>query len=322
MSLVSIIIPAYNSEKFIAATIQTALNQTWDNKEIIIVDDGSSDNTLQIAKEFEILHESIKVYSQDNKGACSARNRGFSLSKGNYIQFLDADDLMEEQKIEKQMMKLQQEADSIIGCRWIKFINTLDNNIGGTGPYETIRKDMTAVEWLLERRMMVCHAWLTSRNLIEASGGWDEALSCNQDGEFFCRVVGVANKVLYQDDTIVYYRIPPDRNGVSVMNSPEKYISLYKAAVSYKNVLNALTDHSNEAKTAIGNYFKRLEFDNFYPSFPDLVKLCKEQEEYFFANTTSELTGMTKAVAGFIGWKLAKRLSLWYRKVFTSVKPV
>ena len=217
-------------------------------------------------------------------------------------------------------MMLQAESNCIIGCRWIKFIDRLDNNIGGTGPYETIRKNITAVEWLLERRMMVCHAWLTPRNLIEASGGWDEALSSNQDGEFFYRVIAGAKTVLYQDDTIVYYRIPPDRNSVSVMNSPEKYVSLYKAAVSYKNVLNALTNHSEIGKTAIGNYFRSLAFDNFYPSFPGLIKLCKEQEEYSFANNKPLLTGVTKTVAGFIGWKLSKRLALWYRKLLTSVK--
>lgn len=214
------------------------------------------------------------------------------------------------------MMMLQLESNSIIGCRWIKFINTLDNNIGGTGPYESVRKNMTAVEWLLERRMMVCHAWLTPRNLIEASGGWDETLSSNQDGEFFFRVIAGAKKVLYQDDTIVYYRIPPDRNTVSVMNSHDKYVSLYKAAVSYKNVLNALTNHSDAAKTAIGNYFRKLEYDYFYPSFPDLIKLCKENEEYAFADNKPELTGITKIAAGFLGWKFSIRLRKQYRKLF------
>ena len=98
MTLISIIIPAYNSEKFIASTIQSALDQTWSNKEIIIVDDGSTDATLQVAREFEFANENIKVYTQRNAGACSARNKGFSLSKGDYIQFLDADDLMDGQK--------------------------------------------------------------------------------------------------------------------------------------------------------------------------------------------------------------------------------
>jgi len=320
--LVSIIIPAYNSEKFIAATIQTALDQTWSNKEIIIVDDGSSDNTLQIAKDFEIANANIKVYTQSNKGGCNARNKGFLLSKGDYIQFLDADDLMDRQKIEKQMMKLQSKSDIIIGCRWIKFGNTPENNIGGTGPYESIRKDMTGIEWLLERHMMICHAWLTPRKLIEASGGWDEALSCNQDGEFFYRVIAGAKKVLYQDDTIVYYRISPNSNTVSVMNSEAKYVSLYKAAVSYKNVINGLTNHSDKAKAAIGNYFRELEYNYFYPSFPDLVRSCKEQEEYSFGNNKPELTGLTKTVAGFIGWKFSKRLATWYKKLHTSVKQV
>src|SRR5271169_1540422 len=99
--LVSILIPAYNSEAWIADAIQSAVGQTWDRKEIIIVDDGSADRTLKIAKRFE--SKIVRVVTQQNCGAAAARNAAFSLSGGDYIQWLDADDLLDAEKIARQM---------------------------------------------------------------------------------------------------------------------------------------------------------------------------------------------------------------------------
>ena len=99
--LVSILIPSYNAEEWIEETIQSALSQTWPRKEIIIVDDGSTDNSLRIAKEYE--SNSVKVISQENSGAAVARNKALEYAQGDYIQWLDADDLLAPDKIEKQL---------------------------------------------------------------------------------------------------------------------------------------------------------------------------------------------------------------------------
>src|SRR4030067_1357517 len=99
--LVSILIPAYNAEKWIEETIYSALNQTWKNKEIIIVDDGSQDQTYSIAKKYE--SKILKVVTQENKGVCAARNYALSLSQGDYIQWLDADDILAKDKVSKQL---------------------------------------------------------------------------------------------------------------------------------------------------------------------------------------------------------------------------
>jgi glycosyltransferase involved in cell wall biosynthesis len=118
---VSIIIPLYNSEKYIAETINSALNQTWENKEIIIIDDGSTDKSLVIAKSYERVN--VIVISQQNKGASAARNVGIKNSKGDFIQFLDADDLLSTDKIEAQMKIFEQYGnDIIVSCQWDGFI--------------------------------------------------------------------------------------------------------------------------------------------------------------------------------------------------------
>src|SRR5919199_5243439 len=101
--LVSILIPAYNAQQWITDTIESALAQTWPKKEIIIVDDGSSDQTLQIVKQF--ASKTVLIVTQANHGASVARNTAFSLCQGDYIQWLDADDLLAPDKIEKQVRK-------------------------------------------------------------------------------------------------------------------------------------------------------------------------------------------------------------------------
>src|SRR2546423_6986291 len=95
--------PAYNAEQYIADSLQSALNQTWDHKEIIVVDDGSTDRTLAIAQQFR----DVRVVSQENQGAATARNKAFELSKGDYIQWLDADDLLSRGKIASQLAELR-----------------------------------------------------------------------------------------------------------------------------------------------------------------------------------------------------------------------
>ncbi|MDP8315492.1 MAG: glycosyltransferase [Candidatus Celaenobacter antarcticus] len=97
---VSVIIPAYNSAKFIREAVESVSNQTHKNLEIIIIDDGSTDDTKQIVQNY---NDRIKYFYQKNEGAAAARNLGITKSTGDYIAFLDADDIWEKYKIEKQL---------------------------------------------------------------------------------------------------------------------------------------------------------------------------------------------------------------------------
>ena len=90
--LASILIPAFNAQNWIGGCIESALAQTWSRKEIIVVDDGSRDSTLEIAESY--ASQDVHVTTHDNCGASSARNRALSLAQGDYIQWLDADDLL------------------------------------------------------------------------------------------------------------------------------------------------------------------------------------------------------------------------------------
>ena len=103
-TLVSIITPTFNSEKYIVETIQSVLNQTHTNWELLIIDDASTDNTLEIIEELKAKENRIKVFKfQTNVGAGTTRNKGIEEAQGDYIAFLDADDLWEPNKLEKQL---------------------------------------------------------------------------------------------------------------------------------------------------------------------------------------------------------------------------
>ena len=100
MPLVSILIPAHNAQQWIQGTdIESALAQTWPKKEVIIVDDGSTDQTVVLAKRF--ASKAVGVVTQPNQGAAVARNTAFAMCQGDYIQWLDADDLLDPDKVEK-----------------------------------------------------------------------------------------------------------------------------------------------------------------------------------------------------------------------------
>src|SRR5690348_5161005 len=104
--LVSILIPAHNSQEWLADTLRSAVDQTWPRKEIIVVDDGSKDQTAEVARRFAA--KGVLVVTTKNQGAAGARNHALRLSQGDYIQWLDADDLLAPDKIERQIAALRE----------------------------------------------------------------------------------------------------------------------------------------------------------------------------------------------------------------------
>src|SRR5256885_493355 len=206
--LVSILIPAYNAGPWIGDTIKSALNQTWPRKEIIVVDDGSRDETVAIARQF--TSNDVTVISQENQGASAARNKALQLCQGDYIQWLDADDLLAPDKIERQMAALR-ESDSkrvLLSSAWAFFnYRTQCARFIPTSLWQ----DLSPAEWLRhklhENLHMQTATWLTSRELAEAAGPWDTRLHFDDDGEYFCRVLLASEGTRFVPESKVFYRI-------------------------------------------------------------------------------------------------------------------
>jgi glycosyltransferase involved in cell wall biosynthesis len=208
---VSILIPAYNSERWLAETLSSAIDQTWPRKEIIVVDDGSRDRTFEIANSFSV--RGVKVVKQANGGAPAARNAALALAQGDYIQWLDADDLLHPRKIEHQMAAVADGTGdrTLLTASWGKFF--FSTGRARFEPDALWQERLGPVDWILARFdhnvWMNPAVWLVSRRLSEAAGPWDVRLgsSGDDDGEYICRVVAAGDGVRFVRDAQCYYRI-------------------------------------------------------------------------------------------------------------------
>lgn len=272
---VSILIPAYNAEKYIAETIKCAIGQTWTDKEIIVVDDGSKDNTFEIAKSFE--SDIVKVFRQTNKGASAARNFAFAQSTGDMIQYLDADDLLSPNKIENQMkLHLEQGNEkSIVVCNFLYFTGNIISGLyfpncrlisTSYAPGFELLIDIFDYSFGTQTSM-----WLTPRSLIAQSGGWNEKISLNDDGEFFFRIVSQCGKVLYCSNAIVYYRMPEE--GLSQRRDAAAAMSQITSTRVMRDIILSFSK-SRRARLACCKFYMR-----YYNQFDDKGYYNSETEK-------------------------------------------
>jgi glycosyltransferase involved in cell wall biosynthesis len=260
---VSILIPAYNAEKWIGRTVESALAQTWTDREIIVVDDGSTDRTFEIARRFE--SGSVRVLTQDNGGAAAARNRALGLASGEYIQWLDADDLLAPDKVAWQMRAAAEDRSELI--LYSSPHGVFYHRIGKARfvPND-LWQDLSASDWLvtsMSRALWMNPAgWLVSRRLAEKAGPWDERLSMDDDGEYFARIVAASEKVRFVRESKCYYRQSSFRQ-LSRNMSMRAGQSLVLSAELRTRTLMAL-ESSDRARSAALS-FLQTRFRAFYP---------------------------------------------------------
>lgn len=272
---VSILIPAYNSERWIADAIQSAVQQTWMKREIIVVDDGSTDQTLDIAERFS--SSGVRVVTQPNQGASAARNTALALSQGDYIQWLDADDVLAADKIAKQVQALQsrQSRRTLLSCPWARFYYR--TRLAKFTP-SPLWRDLTPVEWLLakmgESHYMQPATWLVSRELTEAAGKWDTRLWKDNDGEYFCRVILASDGIQFVPDAKVFYRRSGFNSVSYVGRSNKKLDSMLLSMKLHVECIRALED-TERVRTACLNYLQQ-KLIYFHAVRPDIVEQLQE----------------------------------------------
>jgi glycosyltransferase involved in cell wall biosynthesis len=267
--LVSILIPAYNAEKTIAQTIQSAIFQTWQRKEIIVVDDGSRDRTAEIVRRFG---SEVRLVCRENQGAAAARNYALSLSQGEYIQWLDADDLLAPDKIEKQLAATR-DSDSgriLLSAAWARFYY---RDRCARFVSSSLWQDLSPVEWLVrkmsENIYMQTATWLTSRELVEAAGPWDTRLLSDDDGEYFCRVLLASERTRFVPDSKVFYRISPTSRLSHIGASDRKMEAMLIGMKLHVQYLRSL-EESDRVREACLTYLQNW-YHVFYPDRPVMV---------------------------------------------------
>ena len=275
--LVSIIIPVYNKAAYVRETLDSALGQTYPNIEIVLVNDGSTDGSLAILEKYQIKYpDKIVLVNQKNGGVSKATNEGIQASKGAYIQFLDADDLLSPDKIANQVRLLEGRSPFVVAsCEWVNFKGDISNY--SRLPYGVFQDFESGIDWLLhswnELEMMADSSWLTSRTLLETVGPWDESLIINQDGEFFARVLMRCEKVVFDTKSMVYYR-NLEEGSVSRQKSYQAAKSLLASLVCYQREILEVEDSIRIRKALKRGYMKYLY--DVYPHYPDLLKQAKD----------------------------------------------
>src|SRR5262249_3773271 len=161
-----------------------ALRQTWREIEVIVVDDGSTDSSVY---EIERFKTGVQLIRQGNGGAGAARNRAYRASSGRFIQFLDADDLIDPKKIERQMERIIDRPRCVASAEWGRFRSSADETQFKPEP---VWRDLKSLDWLVLSRadglgMLFPALWLVPRTIADAAGRWDETLSLGDDGEYF-----------------------------------------------------------------------------------------------------------------------------------------
>jgi glycosyltransferase involved in cell wall biosynthesis len=268
--LVSILMPAYNAEEWIADTIRSAMAQTWERKEIIVVDDGSRDQTVEVARRF--ASKEVAVVSVENRGAAATRNHALKLSQGDYIQWLDADDLLGPNKIECQLATLGEghNETTLLSGSWAYF-NYRTNRARFLAT--SLWQDLSPVEWLLrkmgENLHMQTATWLTSRELADAAGTWDTRLLSDDDGEYFCRVLLASKGTRFVPEAKVFYRVTPSNRLSRIGMSNKKKDAMLVSMQLHIEYLRSL-EESQRVRKACVTYMQNW-LGNFYPERPDIV---------------------------------------------------
>lgn len=296
--LVSILIPAYNAQLWIADAINSALRQTWPKKEIIVVDDGSSDETCAVAERFSKC--GVMVTSQENRGASAARNKAFSMCRGDYIQWLDADDELAPDKISRQVEFARNSGNKrlLLSSEWGRFLYRARRaKFERTALWE----DLAPVEWLFRKMSqniwMQPGSWLVSRELTEAAGPWDERLSFDDDGEYFCRVLLNCDGVKFISGAKAYYRVTGAASLSSYDGTHKKLDSAWLSIRLHVEYLRQLEDSERTRRACVS--FLRTWLAWFDPIRPDIIEDMKT-----LARTLGAEIDLAKKAA-FLRWKFA-----------------
>jgi glycosyltransferase involved in cell wall biosynthesis len=202
--LVSILIPCYNAERWIAQCIESALAQTWPDKEVIVVDDGSTDGSLAIIKSFG---DRIRWESGPNRGGNAARNRLLELAAGEWLQYLDADDYLLPEKITHQMACLEQHPTADI--LYSQVLIEAPQPDGAPGSLESSPLPEPHDPWihLARWRLPQTGGSLWRKQAVVGAGGWDENMPCCQEHELYLRLLTSGAVFVHCPDGGAVYRM-------------------------------------------------------------------------------------------------------------------
>ena len=318
--LVSIIIPIYNSEIYIADTILSCINQSYKNIEIILINDGSTDKTEE--EVFKFTDNRIKYFKIQNNGACEARNFGISKAQGQLYQFLDHDDLIENDKLRHQVKCYEKNGDDYIYSGTMGSVS--GNNRTIDEGYELYQKNFSPESYFETKlshfgKDITTGAWLVPSKLVKSTSGWDSNAGLNDDGEYFMRIILNAAGIIFCKEAIFYFRRDVPNSLSKQFNSKDVYI---KWLFSYQSfVKHFLEKFEDSIAKKLGWKALSVYYCSSYPYYPDLLTQCKAQmNELGYKNPFATGSSLFLLIAQFLGTENALKILLYKNKISRTPK--
>lgn len=228
MPFFSVIIPLYNKEKYIKDTLNSVLNQTFQDFEIIVINDGSSDHSLDRVKTFTDLR--IITINQKNKGLCASRNLGIKAANSNYIAFLDADDLWMEDYLETIYKLISQHKEEHLFAAHVKLLLPKKTAYLKPKTFNTDKKIIITNYFKLCKNIMGPSSLVINKTVFENVGGFDETVNYGEEDDFYIRCFS-NHKLIYYKEPKTYYRTglknqltAPNKNFNRKIPDYEKYL--------------------------------------------------------------------------------------------------
>jgi glycosyltransferase involved in cell wall biosynthesis len=234
---ISVIVPCYNQAKYLDASLQSVLNQTYQDWECIIVNDGSNDNTESIGKKWAAKDKRFYYLHKENGGLSSARNSGLNVAKGDYIQFLDADDFLNDRKFELSLQQFLTDPSNDIKVAISNFRMFIDNPNITTEPYCHLKEHFFNFETLLNSWdysfTIPIHCGFFDRILFE-NFRFPEILKAKEDWVMWVSLFHTNCKATFINEPLALYR----RNPESMTSTKDMLPDFINACIYFKDYLS------------------------------------------------------------------------------------
>lgn len=304
---VSVIIPCYNSAAYVGDAIESVLGQSYGHREVVVVDDGSTDDSVEVLKSFG---HRIRWETGPNRGACAARNRGLELAQGEIVQFLDADDLLDSRKLKRQVPELVRGSADVVFCDF-----ETHTDVSGAAPVRDRPHQRDAFSQACVDRIQTAAPLHWRDNLLQA-GGFDESLPCAQERDLHLRLACMGYRFQHFPETLVTVRRREGSLSSDSLKVLDQHLKIVRRGYRILVERNAATDERCRVLAGVLARDARA-----YLRYGKIEKAA----EYFSAareihpggGLDSAYSPSTRALRHCLGPRLTEQLVGWRRRMRT-----
>lgn len=313
--VVSVIIPAYNEERFLGSAIESVLRQTYEAVDIVVVDDGSTDGTLECARQL-LKHDA--VVRTEHHGASHARNVGAARAEGEFLLFLDSDDLLGERAIEG-LLSVQGGQRTLSVCGWSDLVWTGERWEAElpSSSFEPSERDSVDA-WLSGKFYPTC-AVMWPAELYAETGGWDESLSFNEDGDLILRALAGGAHISMSEVGRSYYR----RHCTGSRRSERRDRAAFRSQWKVLRRLEAILESNGrfeQHRVALGKAYHRAA-KTFLEADRALARRCEQRGRELAGRESVVGSRRYRLAHSVLGLEAARSLERWTGRAARAVMP-